>query len=168
MNSPASCPGTGRPLRPQLRPPDPPSPFDTQAATRPRAPARSASRVTSRHAMSASGHAYDKSHSDSGGCRMANKEHVALLKQGVEVWNKWREANRDVRLYMAGADLTDAHLTGAYLDGAQLTGANLTRAYLIRADLTGADLIARLTDADLTGADLTGADLTGANLTGAD
>jgi hypothetical protein len=58
MNSPASCPGTGRPLRPQHRLPDPPSPFNTQSATRPPAPARSASRVTSRHAMSASGHAY--------------------------------------------------------------------------------------------------------------
>src|SRR3954452_6700334 len=59
MNSPASCPGTGRPLRAWHRPPDPPSPFDTQSPTRPRAPARSASRVTIRHAMSASGHAYD-------------------------------------------------------------------------------------------------------------
>src|SRR4051794_18149334 len=58
MNSPASCPGTGRPLRAWHRPPDPPSPFDTQSPTRPRAPARSASRVTIRHAMSASGHAY--------------------------------------------------------------------------------------------------------------
>src|SRR3954466_5653090 len=58
MNSPASCPGTGRPLRPQHRLPDPPSPFNTQSTTRPPAPARSASRVTIRHAMSASGHAY--------------------------------------------------------------------------------------------------------------
>jgi hypothetical protein len=24
---------------------------------------------------------------------MANEEHVALLKQGVKVWNNWREAN---------------------------------------------------------------------------
>src|SRR4051812_35233005 len=61
MNSPASCPGTGRLLRPQHRLPDPPSPFNTQSATRPPAPARSASRVTIRHAMSASGHAYGHS-----------------------------------------------------------------------------------------------------------
>jgi len=24
---------------------------------------------------------------------MADEEHVALLEQGVEVWNKWREEN---------------------------------------------------------------------------
>ena len=28
---------------------------------------------------------------------MANEEHVALLKQGVEVWNKWREENPDIK-----------------------------------------------------------------------
>jgi hypothetical protein len=24
---------------------------------------------------------------------MANPEHLAILKQGVEVWNKWRDEN---------------------------------------------------------------------------
>ena len=24
---------------------------------------------------------------------MANQEHVKIIKQGVEVWNKWREEN---------------------------------------------------------------------------
>ena len=24
---------------------------------------------------------------------MANKEHLAILRKGVEVWNKWREEN---------------------------------------------------------------------------
>jgi len=28
---------------------------------------------------------------------MVNEEHVSLLKQGVEVWNRWREENPDVR-----------------------------------------------------------------------
>ena len=31
---------------------------------------------------------------------MANPEHVAKLKQGVEAWNRWRKANPDL-----GADL---------------------------------------------------------------
>jgi hypothetical protein len=30
---------------------------------------------------------------------MANKEHLAILKQGVEVWNKRREENREISLY---------------------------------------------------------------------
>jgi hypothetical protein len=28
---------------------------------------------------------------------MANDEHVALLKQGVDAWNVWREENPDIR-----------------------------------------------------------------------
>src|SRR4051812_36044060 len=73
MNSPASCPGTGRPLRPQHRLPDPPSPFNTQSTTRPPAPARSASRVTIRHAMSASGHAYEQT-------ALADRQSGGLIK----------------------------------------------------------------------------------------
>ena len=42
------------------------------------------------------------------GCRMADVEHVALLKQGVVVWNKWREENPDIRLDLIGADLNRA------------------------------------------------------------
>jgi hypothetical protein len=39
---------------------------------------------------------------------MAGEEHVALLKQGVVVWNKWREENPDIRLDLIGADLNRA------------------------------------------------------------
>jgi len=28
---------------------------------------------------------------------MANPEHVKILKQGAEVWNKWREINPDIK-----------------------------------------------------------------------
>jgi hypothetical protein len=36
------------------------------------------------------------------------EEHVGLLKQGVVVWNKWREENPDIRLDLIGADLNRA------------------------------------------------------------
>jgi len=39
---------------------------------------------------------------------MANQEHLDILKQGLEVWNQWREENADIR-----PDLSDAELPGA-------------------------------------------------------
>ena len=41
---------------------------------------------------------------------MANEEHVKILKQGAETWNKWREENRDVRPDLSSADLSEANL----------------------------------------------------------
>jgi hypothetical protein len=95
---------------------------------------------------------------------MADEEHLAILKEGVEVWNQWREVTPDIR-----PDLQVAHLWGADLQGAHLWGADLQGAHLTGADLQGAHLQgAGLQDADLTGANLQGADLTAANLRGAD
>jgi hypothetical protein len=42
---------------------------------------------------------------------MANKGHLARLKQGVEAWNQWREAaNPDIQADLHGADLCEADL----------------------------------------------------------
>ena len=61
---------------------------------------------------------------------MANEEHLKILKQGVEQWNKWRLENA-IR-----PDLSDANLSGADLRAsADLSGANLSGANLSRADL---------------------------------
>jgi hypothetical protein len=99
---------------------------------------------------------------------MANEEHLARLKEGVEAWNQWRKANRDIQPDLARADLARADLTGAILIRAILTDADLAVATYIRADLTDADLArAILTDADLTEATLTEANLFGAILTDA-
>ncbi len=38
---------------------------------------------------------------------MANAEQLEILKQGFEVWNKWREKNSRVRI-----DLRDGYLIG--------------------------------------------------------
>jgi uncharacterized protein YjbI with pentapeptide repeats len=103
---------------------------------------------------------------------VANPEHLAKLKDGVEAWNKWRAENP------VAPDLTRAHLGGANLAAANLSGANLTKArlgeaILCAANLTGANLSgARLGRADLGAANLaeanlSGADISGANLSGA-
>ncbi len=120
---------------------------------------------------------------------MANPEHLEILKQGVEQWNKWREEHADVLLDLFKADLGGAKLSGADLSRADLGGANLQRADLGGANLSGADLmwsdlsganmdgadlskadleIANLRDAELREADLNMANLSGANIDGAD
>ena len=95
---------------------------------------------------------------------MANKEHLKILKQGVEVWNEWREENLEIKPDLSGADLS-----GADLSGADLNDANLRKANLLWADLGAADLAdANLSDANLIDANLTVADFSDANLSKAD
>ena len=91
---------------------------------------------------------------------MADEEHVALVKQGVERWNVWRKANPDIVPDLRGADLRGAVLDGANLSRALLGGAILSAADLFSADLSGADLNV----ADLRGALLSGTNLRGATL----
>ena len=57
---------------------------------------------------------------------MANEEHVALLRQGVEAWNAWHEENPKLFPDLAGANLKGAILAGANLNGADLANADLT------------------------------------------
>jgi hypothetical protein len=93
---------------------------------------------------------------------MANDEHVALLKQGVAAWNKWRYENPDIRPDLLGAALITANLFEANLSGADLDGANLHGAHLNGADLQ----VATLVDTDLTDADLTGCHIYGVSAWG--
>jgi uncharacterized protein YjbI with pentapeptide repeats len=114
---------------------------------------------------------------------MANEEQLAILRQGVKVWNKWRDENSNVvidlegenfsyrtlkKVNLAKANLSDADFTDSDFQGADFTGANLSEA-----ELTGANLVkttfvgANLKEAYLIGAKLTDANFTGADLSGA-
>jgi hypothetical protein len=100
---------------------------------------------------------------------MANSEHLAKLKEGVEAWNDWRKANTEIVPDLSDADLSDANLRWAHLKGARLNSATLIGASLIGATLTRANLTAaNLGGADLRAATLAGANLRAANLSGAD
>lgn len=125
---------------------------------------------------------------------MANQEHVAILKQGVEVWNQWRNRHTNIQPDLSTANLIGAILSRANLSGATLSGADLSSADLSAADLRGAiiggitinmfnviraDLSAlqrsgavlngaKLSDSDLSGATLEGAFLRGVNFCKAD
>jgi hypothetical protein len=120
---------------------------------------------------------------------LANPEHLAKLKEGVEVWNQWRIENpeespdlseadlykanlygvdligADLRKgYFSEANLTTANLSGADLRKANFFGASLSGATLFDADLRESDREADLTDTNFSGASLAGADLGGADL----
>ena len=99
---------------------------------------------------------------------MVNEEHLNILKQGVEVWAKWRKENPDIQPELSQANLSWADLRGAYLSEADLSWTYLKRANLREANLSEADLRrAGLSGANLSGANLRGANLRGANLSGA-
>ncbi|HEV7906046.1 MAG TPA: toll/interleukin-1 receptor domain-containing protein [Pyrinomonadaceae bacterium] len=113
---------------------------------------------------------------------MANEEHLEILEQGVEVWNKWRYEN-EVEPDLSDADLSGRDLvsweivdlsntnlrrvnfSGANLSQADLSGSDLTEASLVSGNFRHASLSnANLTKANLSSADFKHADLNGANL----
>ena len=69
---------------------------------------------------------------------MANPEHLNLLRQGVEVWNKWRENNPQINPNLRGAKLKNRDLEGADFSGADIKSTDFTNAKLQGADFTGA------------------------------
>jgi len=99
---------------------------------------------------------------------MPNPEHLAILQQGVKVWNDWREKNPSIR-----PDFSNANFNGWNLAGANLSLSNLTLTDFCGANLTNADLrnvnmtSSQLRGADFTWANLAEANLSRANLTGA-
>jgi len=87
---------------------------------------------------------------------MANPEHVEILKQGAEAWNKWRKVYPEVVPDLAKAYLVGANLCHANLYGAKLSNADLSESKLLEVELSEADL----TSANLSNSDLRKAKLT--------
>jgi uncharacterized protein YjbI with pentapeptide repeats len=55
---------------------------------------------------------------------MANDEHLAILKRGTKVWNKWRASDSKMQPDLSGAylkseDLVDANLSQTNLSNAK-------------------------------------------------
>jgi uncharacterized protein YjbI with pentapeptide repeats len=110
---------------------------------------------------------------------MANEEHLEILKEGVQAWNRWRSENPAIKpdlkdadlnnLDLGGANFKDCDLSGAGLSGAELSGADLRGANLARVTITETELVGtNLTDANLFGAEFFDAGLSGSILVNAD
>ena len=112
---------------------------------------------------------------------MANEEQLSILKQGVDVWNKWRKENREATIDLEGVNIREAYgnnirkpdlekinFHNANLRKADFGGSFLNQAYLFRANLSEADLsTANLANADLSQSNLSLAKLNAANIWGA-
>lgn len=96
---------------------------------------------------------------------MASPEHLQILKQGVDVWNQWRQKNPHIR-----PNLRKAKLQGEDLHNANFNDSNLRRSDLSKAILSGASFRrsdlrrANLSESNLRKADLTSAILIETNL----
>jgi hypothetical protein len=93
-----------------------------------------------------------------GASRMANPEHLKVLKQGAVVWNEWRQDNPEARPNLRKAELRGENLRGynfndSNLRRADLSKIDLSRSFLRRADLRRTNLSgATLREVDLTSA----------------
>lgn len=113
---------------------------------------------------------------------MANEDHLKILKQGVEVWNLWREANAAIVPDLSGETLLGLNLNAINLASSDLTAVNFgggtAVSDVVRAAMSGADFIAgrrvraddyehlstlAKMDCSLLGADLREASLLGTN-----
>ena len=104
---------------------------------------------------------------------MADNNQIAILSQGVEAWNKWREENPDVSIDLKNAKLMHMNLENANLAKADLKNANLSFTNFKNANLVFSNLesavfyFANFEGANFGAAHLENAYLEDANLIGA-
>lgn len=105
---------------------------------------------------------------------MANPDHLMILKQGVGIWNAWREENihlvpnLNYHHFLDARGNSTANFQGINFNDCCLVDANLAGANLRDAQLSGADLrICNLRQADLSRANLSMANMSLARLDGA-
>ncbi len=111
---------------------------------------------------------------------MADEEHLKILKQGADVWNRWRADNPEIIPNLCGeviisTDLKGVNLANADLhgmiwitsdfNGADFSSANLRGVYINGSNFISANFRgANLSDARLTFTDLSESGLDGAHL----
>jgi hypothetical protein len=94
---------------------------------------------------------------------MADRNHVNILRQGIEAWNVWRAQNPLVRPDLSGANLSNRDLSQVNFSGALLVGVNLSKTNLHLANFGPAvfeESLAMWRSTRLESANLEGSDLT--------
>jgi hypothetical protein len=95
---------------------------------------------------------------------MSNQEHVHILKQGVTIWNQWREGHPEILPDLSSLNFSH-DLSISDLSHAHLRGTNLSRSVFMETRLSNADLReAQLWQTQLKDVDLRAADLSRARL----
>lgn len=102
---------------------------------------------------------------------MANPEHLKILKQGVEVWNKWRAHNQRIIPDLSNTDLTKFRFNSLDSEGTEdIQFALRVENYLSSLELMQATsrspefVYANLNNCNLSGADLTSVNLMGVHI----
>jgi hypothetical protein len=96
---------------------------------------------------------------------MANTRHLAILEQGVKVWNAWREGAKSIKPNLVGLSAPRTDLAGVDFRRCDLSGAFLPESNLHKSGLSGAKLKdATLHEANLNRAEAEGTDFRGADL----
>jgi hypothetical protein len=70
---------------------------------------------------------------------MANDEHVALLKKGVDAWHAWHDENPNIRPDLSGEDLQYRDLRYVNFKNTSLIDTDMTEALLHHANFIGAE-----------------------------
>jgi uncharacterized protein YjbI with pentapeptide repeats len=99
---------------------------------------------------------------------MANKEHLAILQQGVAAWNAWRKEHPNIEPDFSEMDIDGSSFFEVIALQGSLNGAEHTFMDLRQINLSGTNLSgANFSGANLSGLDFNGVNLDGANLSGA-
>jgi hypothetical protein len=115
---------------------------------------------------------------------MADQEHIRILRQSVDQWNKWRKTYKEIKPNLSSVNLSDTDLSDTDLSDTDLSDTDLSNTNLSNTDLSGANFNStnfsgaslfnaylfnvNLNNADLNNVDLNNANLNNANLNNAD
>lgn len=96
---------------------------------------------------------------------MANNEHLAIIRHGVKIWNRWRKRNRDTKPNLEDADLSSIILSDCNLSGANLQNSSFRDTVLFNTNFSSADLsFAQFHNANLRSVNFSGANFTKSKL----